>query len=58
MRIDLILMENEFTRHVKGSISKPSQDEAQALSKHVKGDIRSQIILIESIKDPLIPYVA
>ena len=32
-RIDLILIENEVVEYVKGSISKPSQEQAQALSK-------------------------
>jgi len=54
-RIDLILIENEVFGHVKGSISKPSQEEAQALSKYMKGEIRAQRILIKSIKDSLIP---
>lgn len=56
-RIDLILIENEVIEYVKGSISKPSQEKDQALSKYMKGEIRAQIILIESMKDPLIPYV-
>lgn len=57
-RIYLILIENEVIEYVKGSITKPSQEQAQALSKHMKGEIRVQRILIESIKDSLIPYVA
>lgn len=57
-RIDFVLVENEFIEYVKGSIPKPSQGKAQALSKYMKGERRAQIILIESIKDSLIPYVA
>jgi len=54
-RIDLILMENEVIEYVEGSITKPSQEQSQALSKYIKGEIRAQRILIESIKDSLIP---
>ena len=57
-RTYLILTENEAIRHVKGSIVKPPQEGAQVLSKYMKGEIRAQRILIESIKDSLIPYVA
>lgn len=57
-RIDLILMENEVIEYVKGSISKPPQAQSQAPSKYMKAEIRVQRILIESIKDSLIPYVA
>jgi len=57
-RIYLILIENEVIEYVKGSISKPPQEQSQALSKYMKGGIRAQRILIESIKDSLIPNVA
>jgi len=57
-RIDLNLIENEFTNHVKGSITKPAKEYAQALAKLMKGEVRAQRILIESINDPLIPYVS
>ena len=57
-RTDLVLIENEAIGHVKGSITKPPKEEAQALAKYMKGEIRAQRILIESIKDSLIPYVA
>lgn len=50
-RIDLILIENEVIEYVKGSISKPSQEQSQALSKYMKGEIRAQRILIKSIKE-------
>ena len=43
--------------HVKGFITKPRKEDAQALAKYMKGEVRAQRILIESIKDPLIPYV-
>jgi len=57
-RIDLILIENEVVKHVMGSITKPPKEESQALAKYMKGEVRVQRILKESIKDPLIPYVA
>jgi len=57
--------ENWFNSHgewsfeyVKGSITKPSQEQSQALSKYIKGEVRAQRILVESVKDSLIPYVA
>lgn len=56
-RTDLIIIENEVIRYVKGPILKPPQEEAQALSKYMKGEIRAQRILLESIKGSLIPYV-
>ena len=43
--------------HVKGSIAKPRKEDAQALAKYMKGEVRAQRIPIESIKDPIIPYV-
>ena len=51
-RTDLILVENEV---VKGSITKPPKEEAQALAKYMKEEIRVKRIRIESIKDSLIP---
>ena len=44
-------MENEVIEDVKGSITKPSQEQAQALSKCMKVEIKAQIILIGSIKE-------
>ena len=57
-RTDLNLIENEIMENVKGSITKPREEDAQALAKNMKGEVRAQRILIESIKDPLIPYVS
>lgn len=57
-RIDLILLENEVNEYVTSSITKPYQEKSQALSKSLKEEVRAQRILIESIKDSLIPYVA
>jgi len=53
----LNLTENEVTEHVKGSITKMGKEYSQALEKYMEGEFRAQRILIESIKDPLIPYV-
>ena len=55
---DLNLIEHEVMDHVKGSITKPGEEDAQALAKYMKGEVRVQRILIESITDPLIPYVS
>ena len=57
-RTDLNLIENEVMEHVKGSMTKPGEEDAQALAKYMKGEVRAQRILIESIKDTLIPYVS
>ena len=57
-RTDLNLIENEVMDHVKGYITRPRKEDAQALAKLMKREFRAQRILIESIKDPLIPYVS
>lgn len=57
-RTNLNLIEDEVMEHVKGSITKPPKEEAQAHAKFMKGEVRPQKILIESIKDPLIPCVS
>jgi len=58
-RKNLNLIENEvIMEHVKGSITKPRKEDSQALAKCMEGEVRTQRILIESIKDPLIPYVS
>ena len=57
-RTDLNLIENEVMDHVKGSISKLTKEDPQALAKFMKREVRAQRILIESIKDPLIAYVS
>ena len=44
--------------HIKGLVSKPSKEDTQAHAKYMKGDLRAQRILIESINDSLIPYVS
>jgi len=56
-RTDPNLIENEVMVHVKGSITKPAKKDAQALENFMKGEVRAQRILIESIKDPFIPCI-
>jgi len=55
-RIDIVLEVNEVINHVHGKVSKPSEE--QASSKYMERDLKAQKILKESIKDPLISYVA
>ena len=55
-RMDIVLEVNEVIDHVHGKVSKPSKE--QALSEYMERDIKAQKILKESIKDPLISYVA
>jgi len=50
-RIDLNLIENEVMVHIKGSITQPPKEDTQAHAKYMKGEVRAQRILIESIKD-------
>lgn len=56
--IDMNLIDNEVMEHTKGSINKPKKEYAQAITKYMKGEVRAQRILIESIKDTLTPYVS
>ena len=44
--------------YIEGSTIQPSKEDAPAHAKDMKGEIRAQRILIESIKDSLIPYVS
>jgi len=55
-RIDIVLEVNEVIDHVHGKVSKPSEEEA--LSKYMERDLKAENILKESMKDPLISYVA
>lgn len=57
-RANLNIIENEVMDHIKGSKTLPSKEDTQAHAKYMKGEVRSQRILIESIKDSLIPYVS
>ena len=56
-RTNLNFIENEVMDYIKGSRTRPLEEDTQAHAKYIKGDIRAQRILIESIKDSLIPYV-
>ena len=55
-RIGLILEENELARFVKEEVSEP--DDAAGKAKHQKDTIRAKRIIVDSIKDHLIPYVS
>ena len=57
-RTNLNLIEDEVMDYVEGSKIQPSKEDALAHAKYMKGEIRAQRILIESIKDSLIPYVS
>ena len=57
-RTDLNLIENEVMNYFKRSSTRPSKEDTQAHAKYMKGEIRAQRILIESIKDSLNPCVS
>jgi len=57
-RTDLNLFENEVMDHIRGSITQPPKEDTQAHARFMKGEVRAQRILIESINDSLIPYVS
>ena len=57
-RTNLNLIEDEVMDYIEGSTIKPPKEDAPTHAKSMKGEIRAQRILIESIKDSLIPYVA
>ena len=57
-RIDILLKENELLEYVKGNITAPAKEQNQALAKYNKNETRAQRILIEPIKDSLIPHVS
>ena len=55
-RVLLILEENDLEKFVKEGIAKPKGDEAKANFK--KNMIREKRIIVDSIKDHLIPHVS
>ena len=55
---DLLLKENELLDLIKGNITIPAKEQTQALAKYNTDETRAQRILIESIKNSLIPYVS
>ena len=57
-RTDLNLIENEVMSFIEGTTIQPLKEYNLAYIKYMKGDIRTRRILIESIKDSLIPYVS
>ena len=57
-RNDILLKENELLKLAKRNITILAKEQTQALSKYNKDETRAQRIMIESIKDSLIPYVS
>jgi hypothetical protein len=55
-RIGLILEEIDLARFVKEELPKP--EDAAEKAKHQKDTIRAKRIIVDSIKDHLIPYVS
>ena len=55
-RIGLILKENDLDKYIANEVTEPK--EAEAKEKHKKDLIRAQRIIVDSIKDHLIPQVA
>lgn len=56
-RIDLILTEQDVKGYATREITEPRIDKKQELTRYNKGELRSQMIIIESIKDFFIPFV-
>ena len=52
-RIGLILRDNDLEKYIKGEVAEPEEDEAK--EKHKKDLIRDMRIIVDSIKDHLIP---
>ena len=50
------LIEYEVMDYIEGSTVQPPKEDAPAHAKYMKGEIRAQRVLIESIKESLIPY--
>jgi hypothetical protein len=55
-RIGLILTENDLSIFIKEEVEEPEY--VVEKTKHQKDSIRAQIIIADSIKDHLIPYVS
>ena len=55
-RIGLILKENDLEKYIKDEVAEPV--EAKPKEKHKKDLIRAQRIIVDSIKDHLIPQVS
>ena len=58
-RIGLILQENDLDKYIKDEVAEPEEtEETEAKEKHKKDMIRAQRIIVDSIKDHLIPQVS
>ena len=55
-RISLILEENELDTYISGEVPVPEGDEVKAL--HKKNLVEAKRIIVDSIKDHLIPHVS
>ena len=55
-RVLLILEEHDLENYVKEEVAKPKGDEDKA--KHKKNMIKAKTIIVDSIKDHLIPHVS
>ena len=56
-RTNMKLIENKVMGFIEGSTTQHPNEDILAYIKYMQGDIKSRRILIESIKDSLIPYV-
>ena len=54
--IGLILRENDLDKYIKDEVPEPEEDEAK--EKHQKDLIKEMRIIVDSIKDHLIPQVS
>ena len=52
----MVLEENELDTYISGEVPVPEGDEAKAL--HKKKLVKSRRIIVDSIKDHLIPHVS
>ena len=55
-KIGLILQDNDLDKYIKDEVVEP--EEAEAKEKHKKDMVRAQRIIVDSIKDHLIPQVS
>ena len=55
-RIGLVFKENGLEKYIKDEIAEP--EEAEAKEKHEQGLIKAMRIIVDSIKDHLIPQVS
>ena len=54
-RIGFILIENELDKYIKDEVPDPDEDEAK--EKHHKDLIKAMRIIVDSIKDHMIPQL-